>query len=274
MRFSTCLGVVTLAVLGACSTDSFNGNDGGDATSDAVNDNVISGGDGGSGDGHPSDAITPSRFCDDVKAAFCADFDIPNDANAGFNLAFAPPYLVRDEILVVKSAPVSLAVDIPADAAGGIATATAFLPGATTNPSSMTLSLDLYLPAIENGTPAIFAFEFGVPPPEARFGLAQTGGRWSFMNTPSKAYQFAPSDPPTGKWVHAMLTIPLNLNGIATCTIDGNVASALPIDTTGLDGGAGMYTTLLQLGVSRPNTMPPGTTPQSVRYDNVVITLQ
>ena len=82
--------LVLVSLGGACSNDAFVA----DGGSDSGNDILNVGGDGGQTDATADagmDVIVTPRYCQTstiaINAPFCADFDIPGDAAAGFNLS-------------------------------------------------------------------------------------------------------------------------------------------------------------------------------------------
>ncbi len=262
------------ASLGACNTDTFDSGDGGDASSDSRDEiPPVGGGDGSITDAKKDVVTVIPRFCDNIDAAFCADFDIPNDAGAGFTPPnVASPYAAFFVASAVpKNKPMSFEVDIPADASGGFANIEA-LP-AKFAATAMVVDLDINLPHFTTATPAIFAFAFGVPSPDsARYGIAWVGSEWVLTNGFSGTGYFA-TQPATGTWVHAQLVITLTVPGNVVAVVDGQTTTIPVTDTTGTDSGAGSYPVRLGLGVVRQNTQPPAA-PQTVLYDNVVVTLK
>src|SRR5690348_7816362 len=102
---------VTLAVAAACDSDTFTSDAGGD---DAGTDVPPIGGEGGSSDGSVTDAkVGPTRYCDTQDAQFCADFDIPGDAGAGFEApALDGGWALDFQSTLVHSAPDAVEVDV------------------------------------------------------------------------------------------------------------------------------------------------------------------
>jgi hypothetical protein len=252
-----------------------------DGGSDSGNDILsVGGGDGGqdAADAGMDVNVTP-RYCQTstiaINAPFCADFDIPNDAGAGFtspsiNGAFATSF----ETLVASSKPTAFEVDIPSDG-GGSGTIEAFVGGTDSGAASMiTLDLDIYLPAVSTiPTPSVFMFAFGsVGPASTQFGLAEVSEQWVFANQQGQTRALT-IQPATGEWAHAQLAIILSTTGgtasiTVTSSAGTSTASFVGVETT--VASAPPYPAQLLLGVI--DTVPPNT--QSVYYDNAVINFQ
>jgi hypothetical protein len=274
MRWLLLLFAPLLSV-GACNGDSFTG----DAGPDAADDVIITG--GGDGGADASDAIAPQkRFCESVDAQFCADFDIPNDAGAGF---FPPTttngYALTFETSQFKSSPVGVEAFIPGDG-GGTAKISSGLGisgdgGATTSAS---FDMDMFVPNFSAvTTQPLFLFSFGAVAPTYQYGLAHDGSNWkleflSTKNGPNLSGNFA-----LNEWVHVSLVVVTdNTAGYASLTIISSAGTATAAFPPG------------QLPTVPPNASPPypilfdvGVTSSSptqnaaqIYYDNVVVRVQ
>lgn len=261
------------AVLWACNSDTFTGDDGGHA--DGSSDVVVGGGEGGSTEGGigKDGSTTPKRFCQEVDAQFCADFDVPNDAGAGFS----PPttsngYALDFQSGNAKSQPVAVKVTEPGDA-GGQATLMTVLgnsadAGAT---AQITLDIEVYLPNITTvSTQPIWAFAIGALGPQYQFGLVKDGPVWRLENFQTAVGPQFTGTIATGEWVHATETVVLAQTGatvtLAITSTAGTATATLPNVST--EPGPGPLPVVLNLGVQ---TTVPVNQAASFYYDNVVV---
>jgi hypothetical protein len=274
MRCSTWLPLSLAASAWACTTDNFTGDGGPDSGSfEAGNDALVG------ADGSQQDVIvTPKRFCEGIDASFCADFDIPNDAGAGFLApVFSPPYALLFEQTLVKSKPTAVEVEVPTDAGGAQAVMTTVVGGPDAGAATtITLDLDIYLPSLNGiSTAVVLAFAFGgVGGNATMFGIAESAGTWMFANLQGQVRTLT-AQPATGEWAHAQVIIhESSTTGDASIIITSSAGVSTgtfgaPTPTTALP--VGPYPAQLQLGVQ--NTMPPQNV-MTFYYDNVVIQLQ
>ena len=268
-----------LLSVGACNGDSFVD----DAGADSGSDGIVVGGDGGGGDGAVADggdAIAPKkRFCETVDAQFCADFDIPNDAGAGF---FPPTttngYTITFENSQFKSSPIGVGAFIPADAGGMADLQTVlFNPDAGVQ-ASVTLDMDMYVPNLSTQTTQpLFFFAFGAVAPQYQFGLAHDGPVWRLEYLPAKNGPPLTSAFALNEWLHVTLTVvPSPTAGYAQLSITSSAGTSLAATTPGQYAAAppnstGPYPVILDVG---PNTLAPPLVSAQAYYDNVVIRLQ
>ena len=270
---------IVIAAVGAlaCNGDQFQP-DAGDAGQDGPP--IIGGGGDGGADAAtdaPKEASVVPRFCDSIDASFCADFDTPNDAGAGF---FSPPnttngYALSFETTLVKSTPTALQVDVPADAGGTANLETLVGTPDAAATSTLTLDLDVYLPNIPTpSSQALFAFTFGAfNDPVFSFGLAHEGA-WRFERVAGTPNVPISPQPATNEWAHVTLTILLNATG-----------GAVTLDLTTSAGTSHTVLTNVATAPSGPPTIPgglrvgaqclgPTNASASFYYDNAVVRLQ
>jgi hypothetical protein len=269
-----------LLSVGACNGDSFDNDAGADSGSDGI---VVGGGDGATdGAASDGDAIAPKpRFCASIDAQFCADFDDPNDAGAGF---FMPPtttngYQLSFETSQAKSTPTGVEVFLPGDA-GGTAKISAALGiqgdgGAST---SATLDMDMFVPNFSGvTTQPLFLFAFGAVAPTYQYALAHDGSSWklefiSTKNGPTLNGNFA-----LNEWVHVSLVIVTdNTAGYASLTITSSAGTATAAFPPGQlpvvpQNAPPPYPILFDVGVA---SISPIQNTAQVYYDNVVVHLQ
>jgi hypothetical protein len=264
-------------LIGACNTDTFTGDDGGTDTGPDVPG--VGGGDGSTdapSDAGPGKEAGPQpRFCQSVDAQFCADFDIPNDASAGFQKP--PPaggFTLDFTQNNAKSLPLSLKTSEPGDAAGSAFLTTVL--GATVDAgaaTSITLDLDVALPPItQNATQALFVFGIGAASPNYEFGLANDGKQWKLENFVTSTGPQLNGPVITGAWSHATLEVALSPTaGTVTLTVTqgSNVAVASMQAITA--PGSGSLPVMLTVGLT---TNGPANQPASFLYDNVVVHYQ
>jgi len=269
-----------LLCVGACNGDSFDN----DAGTDSGSDGIIVGGGDGSTDGAASDgdAIAPKqRFCEGVDAQFCADFDIPGDAGAGFIM---PPttsngYTLDFETSQFKSAPTGAQVYIPGDAGGNAKVSAAIgLTADAGAKSSATFDLDMFVPNLSVvTTQPVFFFAFGAVAPTYQYALAHDGSNWklefiSTKNGPTLSGNFA-----LNEWVHVSLVLVLSdTAGYASLTITSSAGTATAAFPPGQlptvpPSSTGPYPVLFDVGVT--SIAPPQNAAQ-IYYDNVVVRLQ
>lgn len=261
------LGVCAAA---ACDSTTFDSDGGADASSD-----IGISGEGGSGDGGgPKDANTlPTRFCASVDASFCADFDIPGDAGAGFTPNVNSGFDLKFQDATVKSAPISLEATAPGDSGGIGVLGTvvgSFDAGAI---NAITLDCEIYLPKITfTSSQPLFAFTFGVlGTPQYSFGLAHENA-WRIENQAGTVNQPLSTQPAPNEWAHLNLTITLGAaTGTLTLTITGSVTSMTVLSNLSTLPGPGEFPAQLQLGML---TQQPANAPATTFYDNVVVRLQ
>jgi hypothetical protein len=258
------------ALFWACNSDTFTGDDGGPDTGSDV---VVGGGEGGSTDGGSSKDVstTPKRFCQEVDAQFCADFDIPNDAGAGFT----PPtttggWSFTFQKSQVKSSPTAVEIDTAGDAAGAaIVENPALAPSLDGGPGKrMVFEADVYLPTPGFTPDPIFVFRTGaLPLKPLTYGLAAHVGMWKLAGGTSPV-TLSPQ-PPTNQWVHVVLGIDINSGG-GNVTLDIGSSHAATQVPTGVDGGT-TYPGYVALGSEDPYLPQNGLT---FYVDNVVVRWQ
>jgi hypothetical protein len=267
--------VLLFAALFACNTDSFDG----DAGSDAPSDSIVGGGGDGSTDAVAKDVVTkPSRYCETVDAQFCADFDIPDDAGAGFGVNTTNGWLTAFLADAnAPSKPTAFGSISPGDAGGNAALqnpqlVAGFDSGLATR---VTLEMDLFLPSgLLNTSQPTFAFQLGVvPSPPFVFGLAHEGPWMLERGTGSGVMPLVPA-PATGEWGHLTFAIDLSSsNGVVTLdlvTSAGTSHAALPIPTEP-DSGPPTFPGFLSIGAQSVGPTLVGAT---FLYDNVVVRWQ
>ncbi len=278
MRIWTWLVALTpaIAAFAACSQDTFTT----DAGLDTGADTVLIGGEGGAGDAHIDAVTSTPRFCEkDPKAAdasFCADFDIPGDAAAGFaGLGINGAFNATFENTQYMSKPTAFEVDIPTDGGGGGAVLGILVGADAGAQTSLVLDVDIYLPAISNNTPSIFMFQFGtIGNNTTEYGLAENSGVWMLSNAQGGVAALS-LQPASGGWAHVQLTInpTTSTTGSATIVITSangtSVGSFNNLATTTLPTPP--YPAILNLGVI--NGTSGIKVPQVVYYDNVVVHL-
>ncbi len=264
-------------LVGACNSDTFSGEDGGtDAQPDVPG---VSGGDGSTDapfEGSVKDSGPKPRFCQFIDAQFCADFDVPNDAGAGFGPAFTTNGFTLDfQQGTVKSQPLALRSTEPGDSGGAAYLGTALGVTGDAGASSMvTLDLDIYLPQLTvSSSQALFAFAIGVGSPNFQFGLATEGKNvWKLENfQTSVGPQLAGSVAPN-EWAHANLQILLSsTSGTVTLTVTSSAGTATTVMPTITAPGPGNIPVLLNVGAqSNGASVQPGT----FFYDNIVVRYQ
>jgi hypothetical protein len=266
-----------LATIGACNSDSFDNDAGADSGSDGL---IVGGGD--SSTDAPVDApveAAPKRFCESVDARFCADFDIPNDAGAGF----FPPTTTNGYTLTFqngqfKSAPVGVEAFIPADASGIADLQTIVTAGDAGPQASITLDLDMYVPNFSTPTTQpLFLFTFGVVAPQFQFGLAHDGPVWKLEYVPTKQGSALSSAFAANEWLHVTLVVvPSATAGYASLTITSSAGTSTASTPSGTFAAAppnstGPYPILVDIG---PNTSAPPLVTAQAYYDNVVVRVQ
>jgi len=265
-----------LLAVGACNGDKFDD----DAGADTGGDGLVVGGDGAAADGQTADVITPKkRFCETIDAQFCADFDIPNDAGAGFGtLKETNGYTLSFENGQSKSAPVGVGAFIPGDAGGTADLNTVFFnPEGGATPTA-TLDLDMYVPNLSTQTTQpLFFFAFGAISPSYQFGLAHDGPVWKLEFLPAKSGPPLSTPFALNEWLHVTLVVfPLGANGYATLTITSSAgtstASTIPGQyPTAPPNSTGPYPMMIDVG---PNTGAPPLVSAQAYYDNVVVRVQ
>ena len=252
----------------ACSNDTFSG----DGGADASDDNII-----GGGDGAPDDAAKDAgkdglviyhRFCEDAGGVFCADFDILNDAGAGFqppvtndagSITFetsnhvSSPFAMQASVSGNVSAQAQLVTLIGADAGAAI---------------RITLDASIFVPDVGAVVaPEVDVLDIGTP--WATFALSEVAGSWKLQRRGGSTSGL--STPPTpNTWNQVRLVVNLGTNGTVSLDLNGaNVASLPSQDTTGIDGGLSAYPAQLQLGFYETSSPLPAS--ETVLYDNVVV---
>jgi hypothetical protein len=263
-----------LAVLAACSSDTF-GNDGGPDASDAMTLDVLMGDGTSPGDASVHDVIVKTpRFCDgELDASFCADFDIPNDAGAGFAPPdFDAPYSLDFENTLFASPPMAVQANVPMAAAGGHAwlfTAVGVDAGAT---NGVTLDMEINLPAIPGFTTAISGFYFGSP--NFEYGIAMLSNAYSLISRDKVHQTPLNMTPPTQQWLHAHLDVAFGTsNGSVNLVLTQgtNVVATASFSSIQTIGASFAVPATVTLGVE--NGAPPGAD-LSFYYDNVVVRLR
>jgi hypothetical protein len=271
------------ASLGACNTDTFDSGDGGDASSDSRDEiPAIGGGDGSTDAKKDSDSsVTPiPRFCDTVDASFCADFDIPNDAGAGFT-PVTNGYTVTFESIDASSKPTALEVNVPSNTDGGAAFLEAFVGNNTTTGATSLAVLDFetVIPNLtSNTTYPQFMFAFGDPNGGAQthFGLSHDSAWW-LENLSMNRMMPIVGSVPTNEWVHVKLSIITSKSGaIGQVSIDikGGTGTAVmgSVETIGT-GGSGPPSPW-PFDVMIGSSCAQQTNAASLFYDSVIVNLQ
>jgi len=231
--------VLLFALLFACNTDSFDS----DAGDDASPDSIVGGGGDGSTDAPTKDVVTkPKRFCETANAQFCADFDIPDDAGAGF----APPNTDGGWTLSFQGAqtadasPMAVSVVTLADAAGVATIDNPNLAFTTSTPGPSTklvVEADVLLTNKGLIPDPITVFSAGVvPAPALSFGLAMQSNQWKLVVRGGGGPAPLSPQPPLGQWLHAVLTIVIGTPGTVTLDVGGSTATL--IVATGTDAGS------------------------------------
>jgi hypothetical protein len=248
-------------------------NDGGP---DSGTDTIVSGGDG-STDGpikqDGGEAGPGKRFCQEVDAQFCADFDIPNDAGAGFAAqTITQGYALDFQSSTSKSPPVALKVTEPADA-GGQATISTVI--GQTDAGAMTLvtvDAEIFIPNMTaTSTQPVFLLVAGVVAPQFQYGFVYEGKAWKLENFQSKTGPTLSGSVATNEWVHVQLQMPLLFTG---ATVQLNVTSSAGTATCTMPAvstapnAVGPYPLLLDLGTQ--TTQPPNQAAVFF-FDNVVV---
>jgi hypothetical protein len=278
MRRSTLL--LCALALGGCNADTFAPADGGsDATpGDASPDVPSVGGDGGPTlDGGAGDAMPPPRFCQTTTdAKFCADFDDPNDAGAGFgqpgvDTGFALTY----QGVQAYSLPTAMRTDVPASSTGQAEVMTALGTTTTTGASTAArLDVELYITGIQPGPYGpLDVFSFGAVAPNFLFALS-VAAQWELRNVKTNQWTAVTGTIPSNEWVHVTLSLGLDASaGSATLTVTSTQSTATaalgPVAT--IPVAPPTYPILVFLGPVA--TGPVGQTP-SFFYDNVVVHYQ
>jgi len=268
MRFTRFL--LLSAILSACSNDTFTGDDSG---SDTGTDVTVSGG-GDGGDASHDVTTVPLRYCQTVDAQFCADFDTPGDAGAGFEpFATTGSWTFAFQDAQAKSPPLAVEVDtLAANYPGAAFVQNPLLAGNTTatGPGTrLVVEADVYLQSPPGFTPdPVFVLRAGIiPAPDFSFGLSAHAGVWKLSH-----YNFGSNlnpQPPANKWVHVILAIDINPNaGDVTLDIpDCNCHADLNTFPTGVDGGPPTYPGYIAVG---PENMKPTQSNLTFYVDNVL----
>ena len=266
-----------LLPLGACNGDSFTG----DAGPDSSDDVIVSGGDGGDAGTDGADGAPKKRFCESVDAQFCADFDIPSDAGAGF---FMPPtttngYQLSFETNQFKSAPTGALAFVPGDAGGTAKLSTAI--GLSTDAgatSSATFDMDMFIPTFSAvTTQPLFLFAFGAVAPSFQYGLAHDGPNWKLEFVPTKIGPNLSGNFALNEWVHVSLVVVTDSQaGYASLTITSSAGTATAAFAPGQlptvpPNTSGPYPILVDVGVQ---SSAPTQSAAQIYYDNVVVRLQ
>jgi hypothetical protein len=254
--------VLFFAAIFACNADTFTD----DAGVDAEPDVIVGGGGDGSSDGGPVKDVVAPRFCQTVDAQFCADFDIPDDAGAGFvQSTMGGGYTFDFEGAKTKSSPFALRAT-PATDAGGEADLVSVFPLDAGITTKATLELDIYLPAYDGGytQSSLFAFTLGILASQFQFGLVHDHNFWRLEDRLSQTGPALSSDLPEDQWVHASLEIVLSAN------TSGSVFLAVGSATASITGILTMPSVPLPLSLTvgvRSDYAPQ--TPGAFLYDNV-----
>lgn len=269
MRRVTCL-LVAASVLAACESDSFVGDGGADSGADVPG---VGGGDGSAdapGDAPKDVAIAVPRFCDSIDAAFCADFDVPGDAGAGWTgpIITSGSFTHSFETAQHTSAPNGFEVDIP-DASDGGTTSFAALIGNPQDAGALVqavLDFDVIIPPLSGPSVPFYTFYFGCPfgNLNTRYALSYIGG-WTFTNLQGATIPIT-GTVPTGVWTHVKMTIILSQTGNVKLDIGNGTATAM-IGTDTVNGAPPPYPIDLSIGPSCAGYSPPA----SIVYDNVVV---
>jgi hypothetical protein len=237
---------------------------------------IIGGGDSGK-DGQ-AEAATP-RYCQTIDADFCADFDIPGDAGAGFQPpAVVAPGAFSFENMQVWTPPTAAEMDLASDGGGASASIATVLQPDAGSTGTLRLDMDLFLAAPPtNSTPPIFVFYFGVPgPSNTQFGLAIINKTYELANlTSSVAIPINPP-PTTGAWTHAQLVIHASTTaGDATLTFapnDAGVPTAMVGSVATIVTGGPPFFAGINIGGF--DTFPAPQPALSFFYDDVVVHLE
>jgi hypothetical protein len=260
-----------LSLFLACNSDSFT-DDGG---VDAQGDNVVSGGDGATGDGSAKDVVTkPPHYCETIDAQFCADFDIPDNAGAGFgppNTLGGWTFAFQDASVVSK--PVAVRVDTNTNVGAAFVENPNISQGVSGGGinTKLTVEADVYLPAAVNTPDPLFVFRAGVVPAPVQltFGLAVLTNAWRLVHPLGGSPVLIQPQPPPNAWLHANLSIDLNANNVLLVLSDSssNTYTANMSAATALDGGAGNYPGFIHVGADDPY---PNAVSLTFDVDNVV----
>lgn len=268
--------------LADCTSDTFGADGGPDAANDVGLTDVPTSGDGSSAETGPT-----QRFCESLDAtpALCADFDIPNNAGAGF---LAPVtygvYSVEFQDATVSSPPIALQADVPGatnpEAGMGFAdlVTTIAVDG---GPSYTYLRLDIDVQlAAPQANPAIYLFTLGdpaAPPNGFEYGLAMSAGGYFLANRDNASEMMALNpQPSSGVWLHAHMDIKLGTtNGTVSLTLtsknNGSLAGNATLPGTFQTQTSPLSPPLLTLG-AQTSTAPP--LAASYFFDNAVVWLQ
>ncbi len=275
MRLGLVLLFAPLVAIGACNGDSFDDDGGVDSGSDGV----IVGGDGAVD--APVDAPAEGaakRFCETVDAQFCADFDIPNDAGAGFFPSMTTNgYTLTFQSNQFKSAPVGVEAFIPADASGMADMQTIVYQADAGTPASITLDMDMYVPNLSTSTTQpLFLFLFGVVTSQFQFGLAHDGPVWKLEYVPTKQGPALNVPFALNEWLHLTLAIVLSSTaGSATLTITSSAGTSVAATSPGqfatAPASTGPYPIVVDVG---PRSSVPPIVSAQAYYDNVVVRVQ
>jgi hypothetical protein len=274
MRRTTFL--IGALVLGACNSDTFLPDDGGadvgpdvpgvggDASFDAPTE-------GGSSETGPG-----GRYCQLIDAQFCADFDIPADAGAGFTM---PPvetngYKLSFQGTSTKSDPVAVEVDVPADAGGTAAITTSLGAVDAGAQNKIQLDMDMFIPDVIFGpTPPVILFGCGAVAPDYQFGLS-FGSGWTLSNVSGTHSSLVSGNIAKYEWAHVNVDIVVSsTSGSATLTVTSSAGTATA-QISGVPTAPPIpppYPILLMIGALGGG--PTGQAP-SFYYDNVVVHYQ
>ena len=245
MRLGVFLLVVALGAAGACSNDTFTGDDGGPDTGNDVG--PIGGGDGSTDGAQPDGAVEagPKRFCDTQDAQFCADFDIPGDAGAGFEPAWLDGGWGLDfQSTLASSSPDAVEVDVTSGPGSAFIqnrhlAVPNYVDASPTN--RIVIEADVYLPTPVFTPDPVFVFYGGSAPVLGmQFGLAMHTGVYKLAAWPGGGGSIIGTlspQPDTNKWVHAILSVDLNASG-GTISLDIGSAHASGNRPTEPDSGA------------------------------------
>ena len=202
--------ILVFAAIFACNADTFTDDGGTDAEPDSV---VVGGGDGSVVDAPGKDIVVgPAKhFCDFQDAQFCADFDIPGDAGAGFG----PPNLQGGWLLTFQNqqtwdaSPMAVSVVTAGDAAGAATIDNPNLAKSGTAPSTLISSRRTSISGAPGFVPdPISVFRAGVSPdPQLTFGLAMHSNQWKLARRAGGSPVALTPQPSLNQWLHAVLVI-------------------------------------------------------------------
>ena len=255
-------------VLGACSTDTFNGGDdgGADATDDVP---PINGGDGGV-DAKLDVTVEAAqpRYCAGIDAQFCADFDKPGDPAMGFASPTEDGGYVLSFVDGGVSPPTAAKVDVAASSPGYATIGAAISGNAST---STELDFKIFIKDFQSGPyPPVSMFVFGIAGGESYvYTLTYGSGVWTLSNLSNTKSQQLSGTVPVDQWADVKVQVGLsNTSGSVVLTISaGNDSASASLQGPTLPT-VSAAPVVLSLGVISSAALSQS---PSVFYDNVVV---